>query len=125
MGREFPERGSAGVVDNQLPDSFLVGDEFPHHPIALVLAFRNVRGLGPRVNPHLHRGGYRDSAKSVPFPHQVRNDPAAVALLDLVYLEADELGAAQSATRSKSARTARSRLPFNVAGIGRISRALR
>jgi hypothetical protein len=24
MGRQFPERGGAGVVDNQLPDSFLI-----------------------------------------------------------------------------------------------------
>ena len=31
MGREFPERGGAGVMNEHLPDGFLIGDEFTCH----------------------------------------------------------------------------------------------
>jgi len=61
MGRQLPERGSAGVMDDHMPDGFLVGDEFACHPDALFhrpedSAFSNFRGLGPRIDPDLHRG---------------------------------------------------------------------
>src|SRR5215469_4673807 len=90
-------------MNDQLPDGFLVGDRFARHPIPFIhrpedLAFTNFRGSGPGVDSHLHRGGYRDGAEPVPFPHQVRYDPATFALLDPVNFEAHELGAAQPAT---------------------------
>jgi hypothetical protein len=73
MGREFAERGSAGVMDDELPNSFLVGDEFPHHPIPLIdppedLPFRNFRGSDPRIDPHLHRGRYGNVRRRFPLP---------------------------------------------------------
>jgi len=75
------------ICSNSPPDL----PAFIHRPEDL--AFRNFRGRDPRVDPDLHRGGYGHRAPPVPFSHQVRYDPAALALLDPVDFEGDELGA--------------------------------
>jgi hypothetical protein len=87
-------------MDDQLPNGFLVGDEFSCHPVALINRPENLpleifRGGDPRVDRNFDRGGYGNRAQTISFPYENRNKPAAP--LDPVDFEAHELGAAQHA----------------------------
>jgi len=116
--RQLPQAGRLGIAHHQAPDRLLVPDLFAGQDTGLAHrpeepAFGDAGCLGYGVDAGLHPGRYGHGPDPASLSGHVRQHPAALPLFEIVYIDPEQLGPAQSAAEQQG-RIARSRSPVRV-----------